>query len=74
VWWEILSVLAPVVCRDAARANCPACSVSCRLSGLVDFCHQHKSLPAGNAILHGRDKGSERALEIQSTDRKSPGG
>jgi hypothetical protein len=30
--------------------------------------HQHKSLPAGNAILRGRDKGSERALEVQSTD------
>src|SRR5207244_1945030 len=24
--------------------------------------HQHKSLPAGNAILRGRDKGPERAL------------
>jgi hypothetical protein len=28
--------------------------------------HQHKSLPAGNAILRGRDKGPERALEVQS--------
>ena len=30
--------------------------------------HQHRSPPRGNAILRGRDKGSERALEIQSTD------
>jgi hypothetical protein len=29
--------------------------------------HQHKSLPAGNAILRGRDKGPERALEVQLT-------
>ena len=29
---------------------------------------QHQSLLLGNAILGGRDKGPERALEIQSTD------
>jgi hypothetical protein len=30
--------------------------------------HQHRSPPLGNAILRGRDKGPERALEIQSVD------
>jgi hypothetical protein len=30
--------------------------------------HQHRSPPSGNAILRGRDKVPERALEIQSTD------